>query len=143
MFTLYSDCRPDFLCPGVKANVLFFDRKPAAEKPWTEKLWIYDLRTNNTSPQRKSAQRSDLGDFVACYTPKNRHERKESDRFKSFTYEELPSATSSTSTSSGSKTKASKTAPISPIPMLSLRRSSKTWKRPFHNSRTIASDLKK
>jgi len=24
----------------VKANVLFFDRKPAAEKPWTDKLWI-------------------------------------------------------------------------------------------------------
>jgi hypothetical protein len=23
-----------------------FDRKLAAEKPWTEKLWIYDLRTN-------------------------------------------------------------------------------------------------
>jgi hypothetical protein len=31
---------------GVKANVLFFDRKPAAEKPLTSKLWIYDLRTN-------------------------------------------------------------------------------------------------
>ncbi len=29
-----------------KANVLFFDRKPAQEKPWTSKLWIYDLRTN-------------------------------------------------------------------------------------------------
>ena len=23
-----------------------FDRKPTAEKPWTESLWIYDLRTN-------------------------------------------------------------------------------------------------
>jgi hypothetical protein len=31
---------------GVKANGLVFDRKPAAEKPWTDKLWIYDLRTN-------------------------------------------------------------------------------------------------
>jgi type I restriction enzyme M protein len=35
-----------FYAQGVKANVLFFDRKPAAEKPWTTKLWIYDLRTN-------------------------------------------------------------------------------------------------
>jgi len=26
---------------------------------------------------------------VACYNPKNRHERKESERFKSFSYEEL------------------------------------------------------
>jgi type I restriction enzyme M protein len=30
----------------VKANVLFFDRTPAQEAPWTTKLWIYDLRTN-------------------------------------------------------------------------------------------------
>jgi type I restriction enzyme M protein len=35
-----------FYAQGVKANVLFFDRRPASEKPWTEKLWIYDLRTN-------------------------------------------------------------------------------------------------
>jgi len=31
---------------GNKANVFFFDRKPAAEKPWTTKLWTHDLRTN-------------------------------------------------------------------------------------------------
>ena len=75
---------------GVKANVLFFDRKHAAEKPWTEKLWIYDLRTNkHFTLQENPLKRSDLDDFVACYNPKNRHERKESERFKSFTYEEL------------------------------------------------------
>jgi type I restriction enzyme M protein len=33
---------------GVKANVLFFVRKPASERPWTEKLWIYDIRTNQS-----------------------------------------------------------------------------------------------
>jgi type I restriction enzyme M protein len=33
-----------FYAQGVKANVLFFDRKPASEKPWTEKL---DLRSKN------------------------------------------------------------------------------------------------
>jgi type I restriction enzyme M protein len=79
-----------FYAQGVKANVLFFDRKPAAEKPWTEKLWIYDLRTNKHFTLKENPlKRSDLDDFVACYNPKNRHERKESDRFKSFTYEEL------------------------------------------------------
>ena len=26
---------------------------------------------------------------MACYNPKNRHSRKESERFKSFTYDEL------------------------------------------------------
>ena len=35
-----------FYAQGVKANVLFFDRRGASEKSWTEKLWIYDLRTN-------------------------------------------------------------------------------------------------
>ena len=29
-----------FYAQGVKANVLFFDRKQASEKPWTEKFWI-------------------------------------------------------------------------------------------------------
>ena len=79
-----------FYAQGVKANVLFFDRKPAQEAPWTTKLWIYDLRTNlHFTLKENTLKRSDLDDFVACYNPKNRHDRKESDRFKSFTYEEL------------------------------------------------------
>jgi len=79
-----------FYSQGVKANVLFFDRKPASEKPWTKTLWIYDLRTNKHFTLKENPlQRSDLDDFVACYNPKNRHKRKESERFKSFTYEDL------------------------------------------------------
>jgi len=79
-----------FYAQGVKANVLFFERKPAQEKPWTERLWIYDLRTNKHFTLKENMlQRSDLDDFVACYNPKNRHSRKESERFKSFGYEEL------------------------------------------------------
>jgi len=79
-----------FYAQGVKANVLFFDRKPAQERPWTEKLWIYDLRTNKHFTLKESTlKRSDLDDFVACYNPKKRHQRKESERFKSFTSEEL------------------------------------------------------
>ncbi len=79
-----------FYAQGVKANVLFFDRKPAAEKPWTQKLWIYDLRTNlHFTLKENTLKRSDLDDFVACYNTRDRHDRKESERFKSFTYEEL------------------------------------------------------
>jgi type I restriction enzyme M protein len=79
-----------FYAQGVKANVLFFDRKPAAEKPWTSKLWIYDLRTNKHFTLKENPlKRSDLDEFVTCYNPKNRHERTESERFKSFSYEEL------------------------------------------------------
>jgi type I restriction enzyme M protein len=79
-----------FYAQGVKANVLFFDRKPASETPQTDKLWIYDLRTNKHFTLKTSTLAyKDLEDFVACYNPKNRHERKETDCFKSYVYSEL------------------------------------------------------
>src|SRR5579883_1511491 len=79
-----------FYAQGVKANVLFFDRKPASETPWTKSLWIYDLRTNkHFTLKTNPLKRSDLDDFVACFNPANRFERKESERFRSFSYEEL------------------------------------------------------
>ncbi len=79
-----------FYAQGVKANVLFFDRKPAQETPWTKQLWIYDLRTNlHFTLKENTLKRSDLDDFVACYNQKKRNARKESERFKSFSYDEL------------------------------------------------------
>lgn len=79
-----------FYAQGVKANVLFFDRKPASEKPWTSKLWIYDLRTNqHFTLKTNSLKRADLDDFVASYKPENRHKRKESARFHVFGYDDL------------------------------------------------------
>lgn len=79
-----------FYAQGVKANVLFFDRKPAREQAWTDKLWIYDLRTNQRFTLKENPlKRADLDDFVSCYNPTNRHERTESERFKCFTSEEL------------------------------------------------------
>ncbi len=86
-----------FYAQGVKANVLFFDAKPAREKPWTEKLWVFDYRTNIHHTQKtKPLKRSDLDEFVACYHPANRHERKPTwseinpeGRWRCFTYEEL------------------------------------------------------
>jgi type I restriction enzyme M protein len=89
-----------FYAQGVKANVLFFDRKPAQEKSWTQKLWIYDLRTNmHFTLKENPLKRSDLDDFVGCYFGKpsgavsagegSRHNRIENERFKSFTYDDL------------------------------------------------------
>jgi type I restriction enzyme M protein len=79
-----------FYAQGVKANVLFFNRKPARETAWTEKLWIYDLRTNlHFTLKENPLKRSDLDDFVACYHPENRHLRTESERFKAFGYADL------------------------------------------------------
>ena len=79
-----------FYAQGVKANVLFFDRKPASETPWTKELWIYDLRTNRRFTLKNNPlTRADLDDFVACYNPQNRLLREETERFHCFTYDEL------------------------------------------------------
>jgi type I restriction enzyme M protein len=79
-----------FYAQGVKANVLFFDRRPASEKPWTQKLWIYDLRTNKHFTLKTNPLRyEDLQDFIKCYNPENRLERGETERFKQFDYDEL------------------------------------------------------
>lgn len=86
-----------FYAQGVKANVLFFDRRTGGEKASTEKLWIYDLRTNmNFTLKTNPLSREDLNEFVKCYNPKNRHKRKATwseanpeGRWRAFTYEEL------------------------------------------------------
>ena len=79
-----------FYAQGVKANVLFFDKKPASEKPWTDKVWIYDFRTNvHFTLKENPLKFSDLTDFIRCYNPSNRNQRKETDRFRSFSYKEL------------------------------------------------------
>ena len=104
-----------FYAQGVKANVLFFEKKGASEDPWTKDLWIYDLRTNQhftlkTNPLKES----DLDDFVACYFGRDARparsagelgvkgttaddragrpylaSRSETERFKKFTYDEI------------------------------------------------------
>ena len=70
--------------------MLFFDRKPGSITPWTQKLWIYDLRTNKHFTLKTNPLKyADLQDFVECYSPENRLDRKETERFKAFTYDEL------------------------------------------------------
>jgi hypothetical protein len=74
-----------FYAQGVKANVLFFDRKPASETAWTRELWVYDLRTNQHFTLKQNALRYEhLQDFVAAFSA-----REESERYRRFTYEEL------------------------------------------------------
>jgi type I restriction enzyme M protein len=80
-----------FYAQGVKANVLFFDKRPAREAPWTERLWVYDLRTNrHFTLKQHPLRREDLDNFVRCYAPgRARSERRETERFRSFPYDEL------------------------------------------------------
>ena len=83
-----------FYAQGVKANVLFFDRKPASETPWTRTLWVYDLRTNMHFTLKQNPLRYEhLEDLITVYQPEDRDKRTESERFKPFTYDELCSAT--------------------------------------------------
>ena len=86
-----------FYKPGVKANVIFFDNRPASKDPWTKEVWIYDFRTNVHFTLKKNPLKfEDLQDFIRCYNPENRHERKETwspdnpdGRWRKFTYEEI------------------------------------------------------
>ncbi len=81
-----------FYAQGVKANVLFFDKKPARPgHPWTQKLWIYDLRTNqHFTLKQNPLRRAHLDEFVESYQPGKPHsERQESERWRAFPYEEL------------------------------------------------------
>ncbi|MGC9521801.1 MAG: N-6 DNA methylase [Anaerolineae bacterium] len=86
-----------FYAQGVKANVLFFDRRAGGAEAATQRLWIYDLRTNeHFTLKQHPLTREDLDDFVACYHPENRHERMATwseenpdGRWRAFSYEEL------------------------------------------------------
>ena len=65
-------------------------KRPAREEPWTQKLWIYDLRTNKRFTLKTNPLRdTDLKDFVDAYNTKNRYEREETERFRAFSYKEL------------------------------------------------------
>ncbi len=79
-----------FYAQGVKANVVFFERKAGREDPWTDTLWIYDLRTNKHFTLKESPlSLDDLKDFIECYNPQNRHDREETEYFKPFQYDDL------------------------------------------------------
>ena len=86
-----------FYKPGVKANVIFFDKKPASPDRQTKDIWIYDLRTNiHFTLKQHPMGDADLQDFIACYNPENRHERKETwseenpdGRWRKFSVDEI------------------------------------------------------
>jgi type I restriction enzyme M protein len=82
-----------FYAAGVKANVLFFDKKPPRPNgsPATRQLWVYDLRTGQHFTMKQSPlRREHLDDFVKCYRPGElRENRLECERFRPYDYGEL------------------------------------------------------
>jgi type I restriction enzyme M protein len=91
-----------FYAQGVKANVLFFDNKPASKDPWTKEVWIYDYRSNISHTLKKNPMRFEhLQEFVKLYNPENRNKRTETwsevstgstspeGRWRKFSYSEI------------------------------------------------------
>lgn len=86
-----------FYAHGVKANVLFFNNKPASKEPWTKEIWFYDYRTNiHHTLKKKPMMESHLEEFIKLYKPENINKRKETwsdknneGRWRKYTYDEV------------------------------------------------------
>ena len=86
-----------FYAQGVKANVLFFNNKPASKEAWTKEIWFYDYRTNvHHTLKKKPLTMSHLENFVKLYNPKNINKRKETwseenqeGRWRKYAYNEI------------------------------------------------------
>ena len=86
-----------FYKPGVKANVIFFDKRPASPEIQTKEVWIYDFRTNiHFTLKQHPMTETDLEDFIKCYNPENRYERSETwsetnleGRFRKYSIDEI------------------------------------------------------
>lgn len=87
-----------FYANGVKANVIFFDNKPASKDAITKEVWIYDYRTNVHHTLKKKPMRyGHLEAFIECYNPVSRNQRTETwgeqgnseGRWRKYTYDEI------------------------------------------------------
>jgi len=86
-----------FYAQGVKANVLFFNNKPASKKAWTKEIWYFDYRTNvHHTLKKKPMTEANLAEFVKLYTPGSIAKRKETwseenpeGRWRKYSYEEI------------------------------------------------------
>ena len=81
-----------FYAPGVKTNVLFFEKGKS-----TEDIWVYDYRTGiKHTLATKPMTRADLDDFVSCYCSGHMQDRvptystdNPNGRWRRFTKEEV------------------------------------------------------
>lgn len=91
-----------FYANGVKANVLFFDNRPASKDVGTKDVWYYDYRTNiHHTLKRKPLRLDDLKEFINLYKSGARDKRKETwgeeetktsspqGRWRKYSYDEL------------------------------------------------------
>ena len=77
--------------------MIFFDKKEGRAKPWTDRLWVYDLRTNmHFTLKQKPIRREDFDEFVECYKPGRMHGRESTwsednpaGRWRAYDYDDL------------------------------------------------------
>jgi type I restriction enzyme M protein len=78
--------------PGVKANVMFFNKMPVANSPATKDVWVYDLRSDQKFSLRQNPIETGdliLIDFIRCYSADNPARRKETSHFRRFDYSSI------------------------------------------------------
>ncbi len=86
-----------FYAQGVKANVLFFNNKPANKEAWTKEIWFYDYRTNiHHTPKKRPMRLEHLKEFIDLYNAHNIYKRKETwsednpeGRWRKYSYDEV------------------------------------------------------
>ncbi len=86
-----------FYAQGVKANVLFFEKKKKSKQPLTKEVWFYDYRTNiHHTPKKNPLQLESLRDFINCYNPTDRKKRKTTwsekspeGRWRKYSYQDI------------------------------------------------------
>ncbi|MBJ6111285.1 SAM-dependent DNA methyltransferase [Hymenobacter sp. BT523] len=80
-----------FYAQGVKANVIFFEKRAAAEQAQTREMWVYDLRTNqHFTPKGNPLTLAHLQDFIQCYgQPGQRAQRQETEQFHRYELAQL------------------------------------------------------
>ena len=86
-----------FYAQGVKANVLFFNNKPANKEAWTKDIWFYDYRTNiHHTPKKRTLTMAHLQEFIELYKSENLTKRAETwsaeneeGRWRKYAYEDI------------------------------------------------------
>jgi len=86
-----------FYAQGVKANVLFFEKKKINLTQLTKEVWYYDYRTNIRHTPKKNPLRAEhLNEFIECYQAKDKKKRKETwsdknedGRWRKYDYKDL------------------------------------------------------
>ncbi|KAF0201281.1 MAG: site-specific DNA-methyltransferase [Bacteroidetes bacterium] len=86
-----------FYAQGVKANVLFFEKRKTDVTPLTKEVWYYDYRTNvRHTPKKNPLRVEHLKEFVECYQADDRTKRMETwsvknedGRWRKYNYKDL------------------------------------------------------